>query len=212
MGDSHRLRLIWGVAEGSGTYGAIVRMLLLTGARKSEVAAMRHSMIVGGVWKLPGSMTKNHEELSLKLPQVALGLIAAQPRVDEQDLVFSLDGKHEFQNWGKSKLEFDRRCTGLLTAAAQATDGDAEGIKALPNWRVHDLRRTARSLMSRAGVPSEHAERVLNHKVGGIVGVYDKHPYEAEKASALEKLAELLEQIIHPPTDNVVPLARSAAR
>lgn len=205
------LRVIWRVAGRNGTYGAIIQTLLLTGARKSEVAAMRHSMIKGGVWELPGTMTKNHEQLSLLLPKAALGLIGSQPRAEDQDLVFSLDGEHVFQNWGKSKTEFDLRCLRRLKAAARAGGSDPAEVRAFPNWRLHDLRRTARSLMSRAGVPSDHAERVLNHKQSGIVGVYDRYRYELEKGRALEALAALIDRIVHPAATNVVPIVKVAA-
>ena len=74
-------------------------------------------------------------------------------------------------------------------------------------WTLHDLRRTARSLMSRAGVPRDHAERVLGHAIAGVEGVYDRHAYEDEKAEALDKLARLIEAIVNPPDKtNVVPL------
>ena len=63
-------------------------------------------------------------------------------------------------------------------------------------WRVHDLRRTARSLMSRAGVQTEIAERVLGHTQGELIETYDRHSYEAEMAAALEKLAALVERIV----------------
>jgi integrase len=74
------------------------------------------------------------------------------------------------------------------------------------NYRTHDLRRTARSLMSRAGVLSEHAERVMGHAKGAIEATYDRHRYDEEKAIALAKLAALIERIVNPPADNVVPL------
>lgn len=199
------LRLIWRIAERSGTYGGIIRMLLLTGARKSEVAAMRHSMMKDDVWELPGAMTKNHETLSLPLPKAAVELIRDQVRVEGQDVVFSLDGKHAFQNWGKSKAAFDLRCLHRLRAAARASGGDPAEVSPLPNWRLHDLRRTARSLMSRAGVQAEHAERVLNHKQSGIAGVYDRYRYEEEKRRALEALASLLDRIVHPAPSSVMP-------
>ena len=71
---------------------------------------------------------------------------------------------------------------------------------------LHDLRLTARSLMSRAGVTSEHAERVLGHVIGGVEGVYDRHSYMDEKAAALDRLARLIDLIVNPPADNVVPI------
>jgi integrase len=63
------------------------------------------------------------------------------------------------------------------------------------DWRVHDLRRTARSLMSRAGVQTEIAERVLGHAQGELIETYDRHSYEDEMAAALEKLAGLIERL-----------------
>src|SRR5262249_50645896 len=159
------------IARRTGTFGAIVRMLLLTGARKSEIGHMRHSQLGhDGIWSLPGDQTKNREPLHLPLSADALDIIGAQDRVDEQDIVFSLDGKHECQNWGHTKAAFDERVLWRMRAAARARGDDPADVKPLPNWRLHDLRRTARSLMARAKVRPDHAERVLNHKIGGVEG------------------------------------------
>jgi hypothetical protein len=65
--------------------------------------------------------------------------------------------------------------------------------------------------MSRAGVLSEHGERVLGHAIGGVEGIYDRHSYDAEKAEALRKLAALIERIVTPPTENVVALEHARA-
>ena len=73
-------------------------------------------------------------------------------------------------------------------------------------WTVHDLRRTARSLMSRAGVRPDIAERVLGHTIKGVEGIYDRHSYGTEKAHALTALAGLIENILRPPGAKVVPL------
>ena len=62
--------------------------------------------------------------------------------------------------------------------------------------------------MSRAGVPSEHAERVLGHAIPGVHGIYNQHDYVPEKALALEKLATLIQHIVEP-VDNVVPMVAS---
>jgi len=72
-------------------------------------------------------------------------------------------------------------------------------------WTLHDLRRTARSLMSRAGVPSDHAERCLGHIIGGVRGVYDRRQYREEMLMAYEKLAALISQITDPQ-ENVVAI------
>jgi hypothetical protein len=76
----------------------------------------------------------------------------------------------------------------------------------MADWVLHDLRRTARSLMSRAGVLPHVSERVLGHAIPGVEGVYDRHSYDTEKAHALLQLAALVETIINPPSGNVVPM------
>jgi integrase len=82
------------------------------------------------------------------------------------------------------------------------------GLSGMPPWVIHDLRRTARSLMSRANVRPDIAERVLGHAIPGVEGVYDRHHYADEKADALQRLASLVETIVNPPEGNVVALLR----
>jgi integrase len=77
----------------------------------------------------------------------------------------------------------------------------------MPRWTLHDLRRTARSLMARAGVRPDVAERVMGHVIVGVEGVYDRHSYRDEKADALQRLAALIDSIVHP-RDNVVTMAK----
>jgi integrase len=77
----------------------------------------------------------------------------------------------------------------------------------MPGWTLHDLRRTARSLMSRADVRPDIAEKVLGHAVAGVEGVYDRHGYDSEKAAALAKLATLVDSIVSP-RDNVLPMTK----
>jgi integrase len=86
----------------------------------------------------------------------------------------------------------------------------AAKLKPMPEWRLHDLRRTARSLMSRAGVSSDVAEMVLGHKLSGVRGVYDRHSYAVEKRDALERLATLIGRILNPPTGNIIQMPVSA--
>jgi integrase len=73
------------------------------------------------------------------------------------------------------------------------------------NWTLHDLRRTPRSLLSRVGISSDHAARVLGHAIGGVEGVYDRYAYREEKRIALAKLATLIDSIVNP-RENVIPL------
>jgi len=98
------------------------------------------------------------------------------PVIDNSDLVFTNDGRRPVSPC-KLKPDLDR----------------ASGVT---GWTLHDLRRTARSLMSRAGVNTDHAERCLGHVIGGVRGVYDRHEYLAEKRQAFEALAALIDSIV----------------
>jgi integrase len=111
-------------------------------------------------------------------------------------LVFTTDGKRPLGGFSKFKRAFDADVRAELRTENPETE--------LPRWTLHDLRRTARSLMSRAGVPSDHAERCLGHVLRGIRGTYDRHEYLNEKRHAFEALASLIERITAPPTGNVV--------
>jgi integrase len=80
----------------------------------------------------------------------------------------------------------------------------------MEQWTLHDLRRTARSMLSRLVTP-HIAERVLGHSIGGVEGTYGRYTYDAEKTDALAKLAAAVDRIINPPEgDNVVPLRVSS--
>jgi integrase len=80
---------------------------------------------------------------------------------------------------------------------------EASGVT---DYRLHDLRRTSRSLMSRAGVIREHAEECLGHARPGVVGTYDRHGYRSEKQLAFERIAKLIERMVDPPADNIITL------
>jgi integrase len=83
----------------------------------------------------------------------------------------------------------------------KAAFDEASGTK---GWTHHDLRRTARSLMSRAGVPTDHAERCLGHVIGGVRAVYDRHEYHREKQRAFEMLAAEIDRIVEGRSAKVV--------
>ena len=100
-------------------------------------------------------------------------------------------GHTPISGFSKFKARFDRGCP-------------------VAPWTIHDLRRTARSLMSRAGVAPDHAERCLGHVIPGVRGVYDRHRYEDEMARAYEALAAQIDRIVSP-RQNVVELRSGAA-
>jgi integrase len=186
-------------------FGGLVKLLLLTGQRREKVAQMRRDDIESGVWSIATEAREKGNAGALKLPAGALEIIERQPEIDDNPYVFAgsergrrhgkKSGPPSFNSWSQRKTELDER------------------LPAMPRWTLHDLRRTARSLMSRAGVPRDHAERVLGHAIVGVEGIYDRHAYFTEKADALERLAKLVSEIVSPPPQtNVVRGQFRAAR
>ncbi len=182
------IRIVWKVAETGGIFGHFLRFVLLTAGRRNEAADMRWDELNGSNWTLPGSRNKTKVDLVRPLSEAALAALPDQVG----PFVFSTDGKNPISGFSKFKRHFDK--------LAERTAGGA-----MLNWTIHDLRRTARSLMSRAGVPSDHAERCLGHVIAGVRGTYDRHDFYEEKAQAFEALAGTIDRILNP-RDNVVPM------
>ena len=191
--DDGELRAVWKIAEGNGTFGAILRLAVLTAQRREKVATLKWDDVsVDGIWTIPAEDREKGSGGALVLPDVALDIIRAQKRIGDNPYVFAGRGEGHFKGFSPCKRAFDEKVT-------KALDG-----KVLERWTVHDLRRTARSLMARAGVRPDIAERVMGHAIEGVEGVYDRHSYRAEKADALNKLAGLIALILDPPGENVV--------
>jgi integrase len=174
-------------------------MLLLTCQRREEVASMVWEEIEDGVWQIPSTRFKTGLPNTVPLSQAARRLIGDSKG---KGFVFTTDGDHPFSGFSKAKAALDAKTDELRKQ---------DGRNPMPHWVFHDLRRTGRSLMSRAGVLSDIAERVLGHAIPGVRGVYDRHSYSAEKREALEKLAALVGLILNP-NDAVVPFPTQARR
>jgi len=184
-------------AKAPAPYAALVRALLLTAQRRDEVARMRWEEIDGETWIIPAERYKTNISNAVPLTAAAQVLLGT---AGKKGFVFSTTGgKHPFTGYSKAKRTLDEAIAELRKK---------EGRKPIPHWVLHDLRRTARSLMSRAGVPGDIGERVLGHVIPGVRGVYDRYSYEAEKRDALARLAGLLERILDPAS-NVVAFPAS---
>ena len=184
------IRAVWKAAERTeGPFGYIVRLLLLTGARRTEVAQMRWAELSGSDWLLPPERNKVKVPLLRPLSVAALEVIAKTPKTSDT-FVFSIDGAHPVSDYNHPKQKLDAK-------------------SGVAGWTLHDLRRTARSLMSRAGVRSEDAEACLGHALRGIEHTYNKHKFYLEKKCAYEALSALLDRIrINPPEGKVIQMAR----
>jgi integrase len=200
--DDDEIRAVWTVAGESGTYGALVRMLLLTAQRLDKVITMKWTDISPmqwpgnepPVWELPTAPREKGNIGAVRLRQAVLDILDTLPRFADNPYVFAGRGSGHLSYSGRHKAAFDAK----LPAG-------------MPAFVLHDLRRTARSLMSRAGVRPDIAERVMGHAIKGVQGIYDRFEYADEKADALAKLANLIDGIIHPRA-NMLPMATGKRR
>jgi integrase len=195
--SDNEVGLVWRNA-GTGQYGAIVRLLLLTAQRREEVAAMQWSelRLDEGLWSLPASRTKNGRAHDAPLSQPTIEILRAQREQPGRELVFG-EGAGPFQGWSNAKKALDKR----LQAAGMTAP-----------WRLHDLRRTVATRMSELGVLPHVVEAVLNHISGhkaGVAGVYNRASYAGEKRQALDLWAAHVLAIAEGKAVNVVPLRRA---
>ena len=143
------------------------------------------------IWTIPAERYKTKRPNHVPLSKAALDIIEAQPKINGCDYVFPSRANTPFCSFSKSKAALDK---AVLQAMQKRAKNGAK-VEALPNWTLHDLRRTAKTLMVRAGVRPDISERVLGHVIAGVEGTYDRHSYADEKRDALEKLAAMIERI-----------------
>jgi integrase len=180
------LRAVWKAAQAStGPFGYLVRFVLLTATRRNEAARMVDTELSGEDWIIPGARYKTKIDHVIPLSHAARDLLESVTRIKGVPYIFTT-GSEPISGFSKFKAAFDEEC----------------GVN---GWTLHDLRRTARSLMSRAGVDADHAERCLGHVIGGVRGTYDRHAYHADKKRAFESLAAQINRILNPQ-ENVIPM------
>ena len=226
------IRALWMACGDMGAYGAAVKSALLTAQRFRKVGQMRRVDLkerirlqgrqenghwvpeseIGNVWDAArDSDPKNKKVSVVPLSRLARKVIAAVPIIDAdkpKDYVFTINGQEPLKGWAKYKQRLDGKMLALLRQWAAARGDDPDAVELKP-WQPRDLRRTARTMLARMGVDSKIAEHALGHALPGVEGIYDRHHYLSEKREAFEKLAELVERIVNPPTDTVVvPLRR----
>ena len=168
---------VWkAAADTSAPFGPMVRLLLLTGQRREEMGGMDWAEVSADLatWTIPAERTKNGVPSVVPLSTPAQAILRArlmEMREQRRGLVFAGEGgKTMFGGWSKSKAKLDK-------------DSGVTG------WRLHDLRRTMATGLQRLGVRLEVTEAVLNHvsgSRGGIVGIYQRHDWAAEKRTALD--------------------------
>lgn len=214
-------------------FACLVRTLFLSAQRREEVAGMAISELSEGIWTIPAARHKtgkDGEPKLLPLSGAAWTQIEKARELTRGNLIFSTTGNSPFSGFARAKRRLDfnmltelRRAMGLrgerakieqlnevavlLNAAHEGDRAASQKLKAVW-WTLHDLRRTAKTLMARAGVRPDISERVLGHAIPGVEGVYDRHSYRDEKLDALERLAALVLRIVKN-AENVIELKRA---
>jgi integrase len=195
---------VWAILA-DDEYGAILKLLMLTGQRREEIGGLCWSEIAldKGAITLAGSRTKNGEPHDIPLSAMARAIIERRPQRAGRDLVFGT-GQGGFSGWSNAKEALDER----ILDARKAADRKA---KPMPAWRLHDLRRSAATHMAEIGVPPHIIEAILNHISGhksGVAGTYNRASYGVEKAAALNIWADRLRSIVEGASPRIVSLRR----
>jgi integrase len=201
-------------ACGDKDHGRIVRLLILTGARRDEVGGIARSEIdmKARMWSIPGERTKNKRTHEVPLSDAAIGILApAIERAEalDRELVFGERPKTAFSGWSKAKAQLDERIA-KVRAERESTRSKPNGARATP-WVLHDIRRTVATRMADLGIQPHVIEAVLNHISGhkaGVAGVYNRATYAAEKRQALDLWGAHVAALVEGRTSNIVPLGR----
>ena len=175
------IRKIWLATDGLGDFAAIVRLLLLTGQRREEVAGMcwNELDLDRALWSIPAGRTKNGRAHDVPLSNTALEILKSRERSPGRELVFGA-GKGPFSGWSKAKAGLDKG-------------------SAMSDWRIRDIRRTVVTGMAESGVQPHIIEAVVNHlsgHKGGVAAIYNRATYAAEKCDAMEKWADHLHHVV----------------
>jgi integrase len=187
--EDEAIKTIWDACF-DDDFGRIVKLLLLSGCRRDEVGALRWDEInrETGMLVIHEGRVKNRRALRLRLPGAALDILRSIQRADGP-CVFGNPG-HGFTGWSVAKRKLDARLADF----------------ALPNWRLHDLRRSMRTGLGSLGIPPHIAELAINHVKKGVLADYDKYSYTEEVASALAQWAEHVMAVVEGRKSKIVPL------
>ena len=191
------LQLVWDAADQQGyPYGALVKLLLLTGQRLHEISDLswKEVHLDAKLIRIPAERMKGGRLHEVPLAADAMALLNSLPRWTRGDFVFSsTGGRQPFVGFSKAKLRLDQ-------------------LSGVSNWVLHDLRRTARTHFSALPVQDNVRELVIAHARPGLHAVYDEHSYQDEKRECLTLWEQRLARILNPkPPVEVADLTAARA-
>ncbi len=188
------IKTLWPAFDAAGVFGPGLKLALLTGQRRGEIAGMRWDELrnldsAEPLWDIPATKTKNGRPHAVPLSPMTVGIIKAIEQHGE--FVFGLRGPF----------------SGFSHAKARVDDSLVKAGAVVKEWHIHDLRRTAATHMAELGTRHEVIELVLNHTSGsrgGIVGVYNRSELMPERRRALDRWSQKIAQLIAPPQSAVI--------
>jgi integrase len=188
--DDRELALLWKASERLGwPFEPVVKLLILTGQRKSEISEGHWSEIDlgAGLWSLPLSRVKNKRAHTIPLPAQAVEILESLPRIGDSDLIFTMTGATAISGFTRAKRRLDAAMAAL------------NGGEPIAPWVVHDIRRSVVSGLASIDVQLPVIERIVNHISGsfaGVAGIYQRHQFEPEKRAALGRWANHIERVV----------------
>jgi integrase len=194
LSDSE-LAAIWRACK-DDDYGRIIRLLILTAARRAEIGGIAWSEIdlERGTWTLPAERSKNGRAHTLPLMPVALDIIKSVPQMVSRDQLFGARSQDGFASWDKGKTALDQR-------------------SGVTNWTPHDIRRSVATRMADIGIAPHIIEQILNHQSGhkrGPAGIYNRSSYEREVRAALALWEDHIRTLIEGGERKIVAFERTA--
>lgn len=192
------------------TFGRMLQLIFLNAARRDEVRCMSRSEFGAnsGEWKLPAERSKNGLDFLIPMAPASIEILESLPRVaGKAGFVFTTTGETPVSGLSKCKARIEKAMLRLARDEAKERGEDVDNVTIAP-WRIHDLRRTARTNFSRLGIRAEIAERCVNHvlKHSDVEDVYNLYDYRPEKADALKKWADFVLRLVDGTPANVTTL------
>jgi integrase len=193
--DDTEIRALWLACGDDPIFGAAVRIMMLTGCRRSEAAEIAWSEIdeQARLWVLPAARSKSKREHKIPLSPLAWQIISSVPRIAGCAHVFSTTGEGPIANFHHIKARLD----------AKLNFGE--------HWQFHDIRRSVASGLQRLGTRVEVIEATLGHRSGsfrGIIGTYQVHDYADERRIALQQWADHITHLIGGKPAKIFQLKR----
>ena len=176
------LKRLWVAANECGTFGIILKLLMLTGQRRGEIAALRHEFFKDDICSLPSTLTKNRRDHSFPMGALGASILLSVQCKEPAALLFAARGAPDrvFDGWSKGKKKIDE-------------------LSGVHNWTLHDIRRTFATRMAELGVQPHVIERMLNHSTGqisGVAGIYNRHTYFPEMREAVDFYERHIQQLV----------------